>query len=55
VVHWNNRGGIALFLLPDNLGGNRSKKVADQISSMPREASCNGARFWHGRFAAHEI
>ena len=27
VVHWDNRGGIALFLLPDSPSGNRCKEV----------------------------
>jgi hypothetical protein len=44
VVHWDNRGGIALFLLPDSPGGNRCKEIADRNSSKTGEAFCNGVR-----------
>ena len=44
MVHWDNRGGIALFLLPDSPGRNRCQEIADRISSMPGKAFCNGVR-----------
>jgi hypothetical protein len=40
VVHWDNRGGIALFLLPDSPGRNRCKEIANRISSILGEAFC---------------
>lgn len=38
MVHWNNRGGIDLFLLPDSPGWNGCKEIADRFPQCPAKS-----------------